>query len=167
DFFSHLILTMISNGLLFIGVIVLLWIEGWQFSFMFVVHCSVRQLGRFYFWVNFGMGILDLILVITTGRGLGIGWMPHAFGYLYGLFHYRQFGGALQLPKRPKRKPKPKKTKPKDDGRKIVAADFGQGTEPAYNAVLDKINREGMGSLTDEEKKILNDAAEKAKKRND
>lgn len=136
-----------------------------RLTVMFVVHCTVRQLGMFYLWLNLGMGVLDLVLVLTGGSGLGIGWMAHAFGVLYGMFHYRKFGGSLQLPKR---KPRPKKTKPKKgDGRKIVAGDFGQGTEPAYNAVLDKINREGMSSLTEAEKKILSDAAENVKKQND
>lgn len=44
DFFSHLILTMISNGLLFIGVIVLLWIEGWQLGVMMVILSLISYL---------------------------------------------------------------------------------------------------------------------------
>lgn len=30
EFFSHMILTIIGNGLLFLGVLIILWLEGWQ-----------------------------------------------------------------------------------------------------------------------------------------
>lgn len=121
--------------------------------FVIPINCRVFTLGFWWLIINVGLGVASIFFNLPP-----IGWFAHAGGTLLGMIQGYIF--------RPGRSPRPKKTRtaaPRSDGPKIVAGDFGQGSEPAYNAVLDKINREGIASLTEEEKRILSDAADRGR----
>lgn len=88
------------------------------------------------------------------------GWACAA-GTLYGFLHGRSFLMAGNQPRKAAAAPRaktPAYSKRKDTPN-VIDAEFTD-KKPDYNAVLDKINKEGMGSLTPQERKILEQASE-------
>jgi membrane associated rhomboid family serine protease len=119
---------------------------------MFIIPVSGRvfTFGLWWLIINVVLGVVSIFYPT-----LAVGWFAHAGGTVWGMFQ-----GKFFRPNRGPKRPKPRREKSSSAGSKIVPGDFGQSPEPAYNAVLDKINREGISSLTDKEKQILSDAAE-------
>ncbi len=128
----------------------------------FVLPVNGRVMKLAWGWVilNLALGVITLVVGAE-----GVAWMAHAGGTLYGFLHGRYFLGTpgTSRPKRPKRT----KTAPysrRGENPNIIDAKFTD-KRPDYNDVLDKINNEGIGALTAEEREILERASESIKGR--
>ncbi len=136
--------------------------------FMFVIPMRMRFQTLAFIVLGFDV----LMFVISLGGESHTAWMAHIGGWLYGWIHMTYLvSGRLQVSA-----PKTRKTRNKSRGKtvpytrrsenpNIIEAEFTDG-KPDYNAILDKINREGMSALTEEERRILEQASESMKGKN-
>lgn len=139
---------------------------------MFVAMMPLSQLQLFPFkfliqartllWVFLAFNGLFGILSLHAS-GPGTAYLAHCGGALYGLAHARYFRRGLPRIRSTRRVPKPPHVKysTRPDDSKIIDATFAESANGDYNAVLDKINREGIASLTAHERRILEQASEK------
>ncbi len=131
--------------------------------FLFVIPFQMRwQTAALIF-----LGIDVVMFLATLGRDAEIAWMAHIGGWIYGWAHVVILSGAIRFSV-PKPKGRKSKTVPyhrRSENPNIIEAEFSDG-KPDHDAVLDKINREGMGSLTDEERRILEQASKTMKGKN-
>jgi len=146
-----------------------LWLkpqEIFQGLVMFVI--PIRAKYRTIALVILGMQVFMLLLSFGGASSAeGTGWAAHLGGYAYGWLHVTFLTGQNFKPRTKVRKPGRSRTKGvaytrRPDNSKIIEAEFSD-KKPDYDAILDKINREGMGSLTDEEREILEKASQSMK----
>lgn len=95
-----------------------------------------------------------------------VAYFAHCGGALWGLAHGRYVHRWLSslpslhpAPRKPEAPAVRYTTRPDDT--KIIDAEFTEAPDGDYNAVLDKINRTGIGSLTPRERRILEQASER------
>jgi len=132
----------------------------------------LSQIAWGFLIINGGLGVASL-------SGIGVGdfaYLAHFGGAVYGMIHGHYFRDRIRLPKirftgptpRPKR-PVVYRSRPEQPN--VIDAEFapvsGTKSKADYNEVLDKINREGIGSLTPAERRILERASENLGRRND
>jgi len=115
-------------------------------------------------------GLLGLFSLTSSGGG-GTAYLAHVGGALYGVLHGKYFRQRFTLPtiRITRSSPKPKRPVPyrsRPDQPNVIDAEFST-SKSDYNEVLDKINREGIGSLTPAERRILERASENLGRRND
>ena len=130
----------------------------------FVIPVRGRMMKLAWGWV-----ILNVVLglALLAFGSAGVAWMAHAGGTLYGFLHGKFFlnpGNPRQKTRR-----RPSKTvpySPRGENPNIIDAKFTD-KRPDYNDVLDKINREGISSLTPQEREILERASQTIKQRKD
>lgn len=120
--------------------------------FIIPVRGQIMTFALGWLVINIALAVLTLVYPFAN-----VAWLAHAGGTVYGLAHglvSRKLlrGGGLSRPRPQPRQP---------SGPTIVPGNFGQRPEPDYNAILDKINREGIGSLTEAEKQALSEAGKK------
>jgi membrane associated rhomboid family serine protease len=126
-------------------------------------------------------GLLGLSSLASPASAGSTAYLAHLGGALYGILHGKYFRQRITLPvirfvrssKRPKPAPgqtrkstatAPYRSRPGQPN--VIDAEFSKPTAD-YNEVLDKINREGIGSLTPAERRILERASENLGRRND
>jgi membrane associated rhomboid family serine protease len=131
-------------------------------------------------WIYIGFNAV-LGLVSLGSASTGVAYLAHVGGALYGILHGRHFRQRIVLPTVRFRRAGPKGSerstvsyRPRSGQPNVIDADFqGKGRGPGgktprnYDEVLDKINREGIGSLTPEERKILEEASQNLGRRED
>ena len=130
------------------------------------------QLAWGFLLINGGLGLAAL-----SGARVGdYAYLAHFGGAIYGMIHGYYFRERIILPeiRFTKSAPKPKRTvpyRPRPEQPNVIDAEFapvsGTKSKADYNEVLDKINREGIGSLTPAERRILERASENLGRRND
>ncbi len=136
--------------------------------FPFPFTFTLVRLAWGYILINLALGLFSL-----GSPGGGVAYLAHVGGALYGIIHGKYFRRPIVLPtvrvqrSSGKRGPSaPFRSRPGQPN--VIDAEFSSGTSVAdYNEVLDKINREGIGSLTPEERRILQRASENLGKRTD
>lgn len=103
-------------------------------------------------------------LLTLKSSGPSTAYLAHCGGLFFGMFYARRFRprpSAAFTP--PRRKPEAPSVnyaaRPKSPN--IIDAEFSEPVDGDYNAVLDKINREGISSLTPRERRILEQASQK------
>lgn len=114
------------------------------------------------FWLlAIGYVLLDLMGALNPGQS-NVAHVAHLGGAAYGIA-YKYFGwrilpwlqfGNWKLPKRRKQNPEIRAYRPPEES-----------LESSLDRVLDKINKQGEGSLTDEERRILTEASRRFKDR--
>jgi membrane associated rhomboid family serine protease len=124
-----------------------------------------------------GYIILNGLLGLAALRSSSVGntaYLAHVGGALYGVIHGRYFRQRILLPviRFTRSAPKPKRPpvyRARPEQPNVIDAEFTSSAKRAadYNEVLDKINREGIGSLTPAERRILERASENLGRRND
>ncbi|MFT5465983.1 MAG: membrane associated rhomboid family serine protease [Verrucomicrobiales bacterium] len=137
--------------------------------FLFLqLQTGLRKLANLWIVINVGLFGLGLIF-----PGVGIGWLANAAGAICGLGLGRVFVGRGQTSqaqhsqttststsrRKGKGESRGRPYKTRDGDSKVIETQFTD-EPPDYNEILDKINREGISALTDEEKKILEQASE-------
>lgn len=122
----------------------------------FVVPVRGGLLRGAYIWaaVNAGLFLLGYAFPV-----IGVGWLGNAAGTLCGLGLGRMFAASGETAKAGKSGSKTVPYRKRTENPKIIEAEFTD-KKPDYNEILDKINREGIGSLTEQEKRILEQASE-------
>ncbi len=122
-------------------------------------------------------GLSSLASPVSAGT---TAYLAHVGGALYGIVHGKYFRQRILLPviriTRTSKKPKPTAKRPaaapnptyraRPGQPNVIDAEFSD-SKADYNEVLDKINREGISSLTPAERRILERASENLGKRND
>jgi hypothetical protein len=102
------------------------------------------------------IGILALLMILTSAPGNLAGLISHGFGLLSGFVHYLM----MHVPFR--------KNHPIKNQQKIQKPssppDILQDSEAMLNKLLDKINEKGFESLTEKEKFLLEKLSKKYKK---
>ncbi len=113
-------------------------------------------------WVIFNLALAILTLFVPS---LNVAWVAHAGGTLYGFLHARMLGDrpfAALFAKKPRDSGPDLRYQPRPGSTKIIDAEFSDPQQQAdYDAILDKINREGIASLTPEERRILEEASQR------
>lgn len=130
--------------------------------FMFLqLQAGIRKLANL--WIVINVGIFLLGMLFPT---IGVSWLANAAGTLCGFGLGRVLAPASrQARSRPTStsaktsasSERPYKTREGDE--KVIETQFTDAP-PDYNEILDKINREGIGALTEEERKALERASE-------
>lgn len=149
-----------------------LWLRPqdiFQGMVMFVI--PIRAKYKTLALVLLGFQVVMMLLDFANpSSGNQTAWPAHLGGYAYGWLHVCFLtGNAFKRQPKKARKPSRAKTVPytrRPDNSKIIEAEFSD-KKPDYDAILDKINREGIGSLTDEERKILEQASQSMNKGKD
>lgn len=117
-------------------------------------------------------GVLGLVGLFGPNSPGALAYLAHIGGALYGLLHgkyFRQnirFTGFKRKARRPAPAPPPVSYRRRPGQPNVIEAEFSEA-KGDYNDVLDKINREGIGSLTPAERRILEQASENLGRRND
>lgn len=100
-------------------------------------------------------GVIELLMLLTSRFG-GVAYSAHLVGLIVGFgytVHWmRQNGMAYELPawvQQPRLK--------------VLEGGISRKPEPSVDDLLDKIHREGMGSLTRKERQRLHDASRRAR----
>ncbi|MEM7012859.1 MAG: rhomboid family intramembrane serine protease [Verrucomicrobiota bacterium] len=119
------------------------------------------------------MGNIALFGLSFAFPGIGVGWAANFAGILFGLGLGKVFSPEVfaQRQKAKAQKPKAQSYRKRADNPNIIETEFTDSSmstpepepEPDYNAVLDKINREGIGSLSAAEKAVLEKASDDLK----
>ncbi len=114
-----------------------------------------------------GWVILNVVLgvVLLAIGSAGVAWMAHAGGTLYGFCTENSSSTLATSAENRGAGHRRFRIPPRGENPNIIDAQFTD-KRPDYNDVLDKINREGIGSLTPEEREILERASESIKQRN-
>ena len=119
---------------------------------------------RTLLWVFLAFnGFFGIMTVVFRIPGTSTAYLAHCGGALYGLAHARYFRHglpAIRFSGRKSKQPAVKYSTRKADPN-IIDAQFSEVADGDYNAVLDKINRSGISSLTPRERHILEQASEK------
>ena len=123
--------------------------------FALPIRSGIRRLAHFWAMANIGLFVLGFAF-----PSLGIGWAANFAGTLLGL----GLGKVLKPGARAPRKPKVQSYRKRDDNPNIIETEFVDA-KTDYNEILDKINREGIGALSEEEKKTLEQASDDLRKR--
>lgn len=132
--------------------------------FSLPVRSGLRRMAHIW-----AMGNIALFALSFAFPGIGVGWAANFAGILFGLGLGKVFSPAV-FAQRQKAKPKrgkaPSYTK-RADNPNIIETEFTDNStpEPDYNAILDKINREGLSALTPAEKDALEKASDDLKNR--
>lgn len=102
-------------------------------------------------------------LLTVRAEASSTAYFAHCGGALFGLAHGRFIHRWLSGFRWPEPKPKAPAVRytTRPDDTKIIDAEFTEVADGDYNAVLDKINRTGIGSLTPRERHILEQASER------
>lgn len=126
----------------------------------FFIPVTGRVMKLAWGWVilNLGLGLITYL----TGTA-GVAWIAHAGGTLYGFLHGKYFLGFKFGERKRGRKTVPYSKRGENPN--IIDAQFTD-KKPDYDQVLDKINSEGIGALTPEEREILERASEIIKGKN-
>lgn len=102
------------------------------------------------------IGILALLMLLTSAPGNIAGLIAHGFGLLSGYVYYLMMHVPFRKNYPIKTQQKSQKTSP--------PADTVQDSEAILNKLLDKINEKGFESLTEKEKSLLEKLSKKYKK---
>ncbi|MFH0778224.1 MAG: rhomboid family intramembrane serine protease [Candidatus Eisenbacteria bacterium] len=101
------------------------------------------------------LGVLELVFVASPGAD-GVARFAHLGGLLFGYVYLKKERMTYQMSKIWRRSTRQRKL------RLIRSEEERQVREKErIDAILDKINREGIGSLTDEEREVLSRASDK------
>lgn len=140
-------LPMIGASGIDFGLIVLsaFWYPGLQVMFLFVLTTPLWVLAAIYVFVE--------VMMLLEGGG-GVAHAAHLGGALYGFFYYRWVGefdqlfafvGNWQARRRRRRLEYDRRSR--------------EALRGEVDRILDKVNREGMTALTEEEKRVLKEAS--------
>lgn len=144
--------------------------------FPFPFSFTLVRLAWGFVILNGLLGLMSLTSPVSSG---GTAYLAHLGGALYGIVHGKFFRQRITLPairftrssKKRKPSPSPRSSpsapyRPRPGQPNVIDAQFSD-PKADYNEVLDKINREGIGSLTPAERRILERASENLGRRND
>jgi membrane associated rhomboid family serine protease len=150
-----------SAGVLGLFVVLACVFPDHQISFL-LIPASLRP--RTLVWFLVGLELVGLVLYEVRGAQAPLGLAPsaHLGGMLAGWIYYRFFHAAggwdrapsFQLPAWLQRRARPKAKSP---GARVNLNERS-GLRSEVDRILDKINSQGFGSLTSEEKRVLDEA---------
>ena len=135
---------LIAYGMNFPHRQILLW---------FVIPVSARTFVAIY-------AFMELAMTVESRGGGPIARFAHLGGMLVGYLYLKQetllWGAKRWIRRLQGTQNQPQGPRPQSDDPEIQAR---------IDAILDKISREGMGALSDEEKRLLRESAERARRR--
>ena len=165
-----------SAGLFgFIGVLARLFPHREMYLLLFFV-LPIRMKLHWIFWGGLAYALINILSTIQTGAGDQIAHAAHLGGLLYGAFYVAKLvrnGGFMRfLPGMPRIRfvsdgsPKGPAATRRRNWRKPSVVDAAEVAEGDFmsrevNPILDKISEQGIHSLTERERKILDKARSK------
>lgn len=133
------------------------------FLLFFVLPVTVKP--KYLAWVLIGVDLLGFLFSELPGQAYdtGVAYSAHLGGILAGWVYYRYFhanngwdrAAGFELPAWLRRRKRPKAEAPYF---KLNIGGASAGLRAEVDRILDKINTEGFGALTEEEKRILDEA---------
>jgi membrane associated rhomboid family serine protease len=133
------------------------------FLLFFVLPVTIKP--KYLLWILLGIDLFGFLFSELPGKdsGLGIAYSAHLGGMLAGWIYYRYFhanhgwdrAASFELPAWLRRR---KPAKSPGAGFKVNLSRPSPHLRAEVDRILDKINSDGFGALTEEEKRILDEA---------
>ena len=159
----------------FMGVLARLFPYREVYLLLFFV-LPIRLKLQWVFWGSFAIALVSILAAIQTEAGDSVAHAAHLGGLLYGAFYVAKLvrnGGFMRfLPGMPRIRfvsdgsPKDSRATRRRNWRKSSVVDAAEVAEGDFmsrevNPILDKISEQGIHSLTERERKILDKARSK------